>query len=153
MESGRHDLDHHQEGDDGGDQPNAPPVGYGPGEDAGGLSLERDEEPGQGIDQAPAPLARDSRTKAIRTRVTSIPVVADSPPHTPATTRVSGSDGNEPPVTVGPGRPGPRWGPQVGGPHDSHHERSGRHPPWPGGGGGLVGGHPGGGIGGFGDSR
>ena len=105
MKSGRHDLDHNQEGDDGGDQPNAPAVGHRPGEDAGGLSLEGDEQPGQDIGQDPGPAGQGEQDEGdpdqgdVDTGGGRQPAA-----HTGDHPGVRAAAETTPPVTVGPER-------------------------------------------------
>ena len=85
-----HDLDHDQRRDMASTSRMPRRSATARDEDGGALPGQRQEEPGQGVGQEPMPLPRVRRTKPIRTSVTSMPVAADRPPHTPATTRSSG---------------------------------------------------------------
>ena len=85
------DLRDDQHRDDGDDQADAPAIVDGPGEDVGRLALQgRISHPTRRRPRR-SPLTRASRTKPMRTIVTSMPVACESPPQMPARTRASGS--------------------------------------------------------------
>ena len=51
VQRGGNDLHHHQDRNDGNDQPDAPAVVDGPGEDGGRLALDGHQKPGHRVDQ------------------------------------------------------------------------------------------------------
>ena len=63
-QAGGDDLDQHEGGDDGDDEPDAPPVRKGAREDVRGLVLQGDEEPGQGVDEDADPAAEGEQYEA-----------------------------------------------------------------------------------------